>query len=236
MIPSTLFSVIGLATAVIAAPPHRRTLAADDVILLGHDGTSRIIKASAYDALETATPLPEQITSYNTTSTPGLLRRGCEQSTEVQVTSDEQFLNWDVAISPVASSSAGSSAIISISDGVKIKNTLKIGSQISFGGPKIISVSLNMNLDMSWSTSQENSLQFGVPANRYGVIVSQPSVRRVQGNVLTGCTDSPTRAPFVADTYESQGYGQLSWVKGVIRLCTSETYPIPFCIGEGEHR
>ncbi|KXH30420.1 hypothetical protein CNYM01_00588 [Colletotrichum nymphaeae SA-01] len=236
MISSALFAVFGLAATVIAAPPRPRTLAADDVILLGHDGTSKIMKATDYNAIETATPIPAQITSYNVTRTPHLTRRGCQQSTEVQVTSDEEFLNWDIAISPVASSLEGSSAGISVSNGVEISNSLAIGSEITIGGSDIISVSLGMNLDMSWSTSQANSLEFDIPANMYGVIVSQPFVRRVQGKLLTGCTDDPTKTTFMADTYESQGYGQLSWVKGVIRLCTSKTYPIPYCIGEGQHK
>ncbi|KAK1635383.1 hypothetical protein BDP81DRAFT_322923 [Colletotrichum phormii] len=236
MISSALFAVFGLATTVFAAPSRPRMLAADDVVLFGHDGTSRIMKATDYDALETVSPAPAQTLSYSATRTPGITRRGCQQSTEVQVTSDEQFLNWDVAISPIASSLQGSSAGISVSNGVEISNSLAIGSEITIGGSDIISVSLGMNLDMSWSTSQENSLEFDIPANMYGVIVSQPFVRRVQGNLLTGCTDNPTRASFMADTYESQGYGQLSWVKGVIRLCTSETYPIPYCIGEGQHK
>ncbi|KAJ3946285.1 uncharacterized protein N0V96_004645 [Colletotrichum fioriniae] len=221
MIPSAFFAVLGLAATVLATPLRPRMLASDDIILLGHDGTSKIMKATDYDALETATPIPAQITSYNVASTTGLTRRGCQQSTEVQVTSDEEFLNWDVAISPVASSLEGSSAGISVSNGVEISNSLAIGSEITIGGSDIIS---------------ENSLEFDVPANMYGVIVSQPFVRRVQGNLLTGCTDNPTKTTFMVDTYESQGYGQLSWVKGVIRLCTSKTYPIPYCIGEGQHK
>lgn len=153
MISSALFAVFGLAATVIAAPPRPRTLAADDVILLGHDGTSKIMKATKYNAIASATPIPAQITSYNVTSTPHLTRRGCQQSTEVQVMSDEEFLNWDIAISPVASSLEGSSAGISVSNGVEISNSLAIGSEITIGGSDIISVSLGMNLDMSWSTS-----------------------------------------------------------------------------------
>ncbi|WYZ42145.1 hypothetical protein EsH8_V_001040 [Colletotrichum jinshuiense] len=236
MVSSALFAVLGLAAAVVAAPPRPRMLAADDVILLNHDGTSQIMKAADYDALEAAAPAPASIASFNATSTPGLLRRGCAQSTEVQVTADDQFLNWDVAISPIVSSLGDSQATVGVSTGFEIGNSLTIGSEISVGGDAIIGMSLSMDLDISWSTSLEHSLDYEVPANMYGVIVSQPYVRRVQGNLLTGCTDSPTKTYFMADTYESQGYGGLSWVKGVIRLCSSETYPIPFCNGQGEHK
>ncbi|GKT90385.1 hypothetical protein CT0861_04423 [Colletotrichum tofieldiae] len=236
MVSSTLFAVLGLAAATFAAPNRPRMLSADDVILLNHDGTSRIMKAADYEALETAAAAPIPITSHNTTSTPGLVRRGCERSNEVQVTSDESFLNWDIAISPIASSLGDTAATLGVSNGFELGNSLAIGHEITIGGDSVIGVSLGLDLHMEWSTSQENTLEYEVPTNMYGVIVSQPYVRRVQGNLLSGCTDSPAKSPFMADTYESQSYGSLSWVKGVIRLCSSETYPIPFCIGQGQHQ
>ncbi|GJC97940.1 hypothetical protein ColKHC_06766 [Colletotrichum higginsianum] len=240
MVSSNFLAALGLAAAALAAPNRPRMLSADDVILLGHDGTPRIMKAAAYEALETAAAAaPVSLSSYNTTTesttTPALARRGCERSTEIQVTSDESFLNWDVAISPVASSRGNTAATIGVSAGFELGNSLAIGSEITIGND-VIGVSLGMDLDVSWSTSLETSLEYEVPDGLFGVIVSQPYVRRVAGNVLAGCTDSPFRTPFVADAYESQNYGGLSWVKGVIRLCSSETYPIPYCIGQGTHK
>ncbi|KXH38347.1 hypothetical protein CSIM01_09692 [Colletotrichum simmondsii] len=70
----------------------------------------------------------------------------------------------------------------------------------------------------------------------YGLVVSQPNVRRVTGNIFSGCTDSPTVDAFTSDSYSDQSYGNLAWVKGVIRLCNSTTYPVPYCIGQGEHK
>ncbi|OLN95477.1 hypothetical protein CCHL11_05165 [Colletotrichum chlorophyti] len=236
MVSSTLFTLLGLAAAAVAAPSQRRTLAIDDVVVFNRDGTSQIMKAAEFDALEKAAPAPVSIESFNATSEPGLVRRGCPKSTEIQVLSDETFLNWDVAISPVLSSQGDTAATIGVSKGYEIGNSVAIGSEITIGDEDIVSLNLGMDLDMSWSTSYESSLEFEIPANMFGVIVSQPYVRRVQGNILKGCTSSPTKTSFMADTYESQSYGQLSWVKGVIRVCSSETYPIPYCIGEGQHR
>ena len=76
---------------------------------------------------------------------------------------------------------------------------------------------------------------YTVPEGQFGRIVSQPLTRRVQGYVYSGCTDSPSKETFMSDTYTSQSYGNLEWVQGVIRLCNSTTYPIPFCIGDGVH-
>ncbi|KAJ0133684.1 hypothetical protein CTA2_2543, partial [Colletotrichum tanaceti] len=131
---------------------------------------------------------------------PSLARRGCAESTEIQITSDESFLNWDVAISPIASSRGNSAATIGVSAGFELGNSLSVGSEMSIG-IDALSVSLGTDLDVTWSTSTETSLEYEVPDGLHGVIVSQPYVRRVAGAVLAGCTDAPSHTPFVADTY-----------------------------------
>ncbi|KAK2040726.1 hypothetical protein LZ31DRAFT_603638 [Colletotrichum somersetense] len=233
MVSSAFLSLFGFAAAVFAGPLQPRILAADDVIILNHDGTSQIMKSADYEALETAAaraPAP----LINITSTPGIVRRHCNQSNEVQVLSDESFLDSDVAISPLVSS-AGGDAIVSIEDGFQLSEHLKFHGQITLGGPKVVSVSLNKKFDRTWTTTQTNTFRYTLPPNMYGVVVSQPWVRRVQGVLLSGCTDNPTKTPFEAKTYESESYGSLSWVKGVIRMCSSETYPVPYCNGDGHH-
>lgn len=76
---------------------------------------------------------------------------------------------------------------------------------------------------------------FSVPAGQWGVVVSNPYTRRLSGNVVSGCTDSPTTEEFSSDSYTSQSYGDLSWVTGPIRICNSSTYPVPYCVGTGTH-
>ncbi|ENH64041.1 hypothetical protein FOC1_g10000825 [Fusarium oxysporum f. sp. cubense race 1] len=149
----------------------------------------------------------------------------------------EQFLNWDVPMSPVISSLDGSKATVSVTSGFTIANSLKVGA--SFSIPlieDILTTSLSIDYTETWTSSQQQSLSFQVPENHHGLIVSQPYVRRVQGNVLDGCGDEIEKTEFTSDSYESQTYGNLEWVKGIIRLCSSETYPVPFCNGEGEHK
>ncbi|KAK1569442.1 uncharacterized protein LY79DRAFT_571842 [Colletotrichum navitas] len=235
---TALLSLIGFAAAVFAGPLQPRILAADDVVFLNHDGTSQIMKAAEYEALEAAAaaagPGPASFPSLNITSTPGIVRRHCGQSNEVQVMSDESFVDSDVAMSPIVSS-AGGGAIVSVENGFQLSEHLKFHGEITLGGPKVVRVSLNKKFDKTWTTTQTNTFRYSLPPNMYGVIVSQPYVRRVQGVLLSGCTDNPTRTPFEAKTYESQSYGSLTWVKGVIRMCSSETYPVPYCIGDGHH-
>ncbi|KAM5341485.1 hypothetical protein ACJ41O_014516 [Fusarium nematophilum] len=237
MIPSTALAILSLLSATQAATT-KTILSPDDVIVLAHDGSSRVMKAAEFEALEAKQPAPAAPVS-ETTSVPAarsIRRRGCEKSTEIQVISDEEFLNWDVAISPVLSSTGGKGTV-SVSSGYSISNSISVGSSLSVGSiDQILGVSLSVEYSESWSSSQEQSLTFEVPDGKHGVIVSQPYVRRVQGFVLDGCTDNPEKTAFTCDSYEDQAYGNLSWVKGLIKLCSSETYPIPYCIGEGVHK
>ncbi|KAH7139767.1 hypothetical protein B0J13DRAFT_505054 [Dactylonectria estremocensis] len=234
MIPSVALATFGL-ISISSAATIPRTLSSDDIIVLGKDGTSQIMKAAEFHALETRRAAPEAPRIWNV-SDQVLHRRGCEKSTEVQILSDEEFLNWDIAISPVLSS-VGGKGTVTVSSGYEVSNSVSVSSTFSISAAEqILGLSLSIEVSESWSSSQEQSLTFEVPDGKHGVIVSQPYVRRVQGNVLDGCTDSWDKSTFTSDSYESQTYGNLNWVKGLIRLCSSETYPIPYCIGEGSHK
>ncbi|KAH7120476.1 hypothetical protein EDB81DRAFT_700713 [Dactylonectria macrodidyma] len=233
MIPSVALAMFGLISMSRAATIPR-TLSSDDIIVLGKDGTSQIMKAADFHALETRRAAPEAPRIHNISDSV-LHRRGCEKSTEVQVTSDEEFLNWDIAISPVISS-VGGKGTVTVSSGYEVSNSVSVSSSFSISAAEILGLSLSIEVSESWSSSQEQSLTFEVPDGKHGVIVSQPYVRRVQGNVLDGCTDNWDKSTFISDSYESQTYGNLNWVKGLIRLCSSDSYPIPYCIGEGSHK
>ncbi|GKT55919.1 hypothetical protein ColTof4_11668 [Colletotrichum tofieldiae] len=230
------FSVLaaaGLIGAAAAAPaPAPVALNFDDVIVVGEDGTHQVMKSAEYDALQARAALAPApaIKSLESVS-----RRGCEESTEVQVITDDQFLNWDVAISPVLSS-IGGSATVSVANGYSIANSVSVTSGLTATVEGVLGMSLSVSYSETWTTTETQTLGFTVPDGQYGLVVSQPNVRRVTGNILSGCTDSPSKTEFTSDTYTSQSYGNLAWVKGVIRLCNSTTYPVPYCIGNGEHR
>lgn len=231
MIPSTLLTLLSLA-AVSQAAATPKILASDDIIVLKTDGTTEIMKATDLEALETA----PAVKNFTAPSIKSIQRRDCKDSTEVQVLSDKEFVNWDVPMSPVISSLGGSKATVSVSNGKTIGNSVTGGAGVSIPLLKsLLNVSLKIDYSKTWSSSQTQSLSFTVPENQHGIIVSQPYVRRIQGNVIDGCTGE-AKDEFMSDSYESQSYGDMEWVKGIIRLCSSETYPIPFCNGEGEHK
>ncbi|GKT43508.1 uncharacterized protein ColSpa_03689 [Colletotrichum spaethianum] len=230
------FSVLtaaGLIGAAAAAPaPAPVALNFDDVIVVGEDGTHQIMKSAEYDALQARAAL---VPAPAIKSPEGVSRRGCEESTEIQVLTDDEFLNWDVAISPVLSSNGGS-ATVSVANGYSIANSVSVTAGMTATVEKVLGLSLSVSYSETWTTTETQTIGFTVPDGQYGLVVSQPSVHRVTGNVLSGCTDSPSKTEFTSDTYTSQSYGNLAWVKGVIRLCNSTTYPVPYCIGNGEHR
>lgn len=234
MIPSNGLLILGL-VSVSNAAVIKRTLAADDVVVLGIDGTTRVLKDSEFAALEARATLPGPLDSVNLTTTSNTIERRCHKTKEVQVLSDEEFLNWDVALSPVISSVGGTGSV-TVSSGSSISNSISVGSSFSTSLDEIFGMSLSIEVSQSWSSSYEQSLSFEVPADHHGLIVSQPYVRRVQGNVWSGCPDSLEKTPFTSDSYTDRTYGtNLQWVAGLIRLCSSKTFPVPYCNGEGTH-
>lgn len=100
---------------------------------------------------------------------------------------------------------------------------------------EVFSASLSIGYTHTYTTTDTTTFSFNVPVGQYGVVISNPYVHRVAGNVLSGCTDSPTTDAFTHNTYTSQSFGDLSWVKGPITMCNSSSYPIPYCIGTGTH-
>lgn len=229
MLPGIALTLLGLVSASNAAVT-KRSLSHDDVVLLGKDGVPHIMKAAEFDALETRPAAPAPFKSSRR-----LRRQDCDESSEVQVTSEEEFLNWDVAISPIVSAASGK-AMVMVTSGHSLSNAITIGSSVKGSILDVIELALSVDYSRTWTTTEMQSLTFEVPAGQHGLVVSQPYVRRVQGNYLDGCNSDWKKTPFVSDVYESESHGDFQWVKGIIRLCNSTEYPIPYCMGEGSHK
>ncbi|EPE03011.1 hypothetical protein F503_08625 [Ophiostoma piceae UAMH 11346] len=233
---TTLLALVGFVTAT----PAPTILSHDDVILLDGNGQPQIMKASEFDALQArdmAAPHESSaMLSAAHSRRSGKLARGCEESTEVQVLSNTTLLTPDVAISPVISGENLTIASVSVTSGYSIANSIAVGySEALTLVEDVLQVTLSVTYTETWTTTDSQTLSFNVPHDMFGVIVSQPYAREIKGNVLSGCTDSPTVNSFTSTTYSSQAYKDLNWVRGVMRLCTNESYPIPYCIGEGFH-
>ncbi|TQN72407.1 hypothetical protein CSHISOI_03092 [Colletotrichum shisoi] len=99
-----------------------------------------------------------------------------------------------------------------------------------------IGISLKADYTKTWTTIDTTTITYTVPLGYYGTIISQPWTHRVSGNVYMSCgTDNWQKGTFMANSHTSQNYGGMDWVTGVMRLCASKTYPIPYCEGSGSH-
>ncbi|KAI0886536.1 uncharacterized protein GGS22DRAFT_158107 [Annulohypoxylon maeteangense] len=231
----SFLAVVGAASAA----PRPQPLSFDDVVILAEDGSYSIVKEAEYadivarNNLQPASPMEIEA---RTAAYASKSRRACGNSNEVQVTSDTKFLNWDVAMSPVVSAQGGS-ASVTLSSGYMLANSVSITATEGVIVEAVLTATLSVSYTQTWTSTETQAFAYTVPEGQFGVVVSQPLVRRVQGNYISGCVDAPDKkVPFTSDTYTNQVYGGgLNWVQGVIRLCNSTTYPVPFCIGEGSH-
>lgn len=243
-------AVITLTGLVSAAPAKNqpRILQHDDVILPRADGGFDIMKDWEWSDMERRLENEQRAAAMEAKRaalagelvpagavTSGLASRGCEESSEVQVLTDTTFTDWDVAMSPVIGATGGG-ASVEVTKGYSVSNSLTIGTGIELTLVKdVFMASLSIDYSTEWTTEDSQTFSFSVNTGEYGVVVSNPLTRRVTGNYLDGCTDSPTTTSFTADSRTSQTYTDLSWVSGPIRLCNSTTYPVPYCVGTGSH-
>ncbi|EKG20560.1 hypothetical protein MPH_02087 [Macrophomina phaseolina MS6] len=250
-VKSALLGLVAVAAALpTEAPLEKRILSEDEVIVFGDNGLHTIMKAADYDALrKREAPPPPPFAHLGNQIYPEIAkgpsnytapigrkeRRDCEKSSEVQLENKSNFQQWDVPMSSVVTAEVDQ-ALVTVTDGYSLENSLTISTGYEASIESVISVSLGIDYGTAWTTTQTTSYAFYVPAGKSGIIVSNPDTTRYTGTVLTGCTDNPTKASFTSDVYQSQTYKDLSWVKGVIRLCSSDKYPVPFCVGSGEHR
>lgn len=236
----TLAQLAVLMGVASAFPAPATPLNFDDVILLGDDGGHKLIKESEYQeiaarGLLVPAPAPFALEARtNTDTNTNSHNKRCDESEEVQILEDDSFLNWDVAVSSVISAMGGT-ATVGVLKGYSVSNAVSVGTGATATIMEVLAIKMEVSYTETWTTTETSTLTYTVPANQYGLIVSQPMVRRVSGNYLTGCQDSFKSTTFTSDTYSSQSYGDLSWVTGVLRLCNSTEYPVPFCIGTGFH-
>ncbi|PSR81290.1 hypothetical protein BD289DRAFT_484489 [Coniella lustricola] len=220
--------------AIGQASPAPKVLGYDDVVVMREDGAV-VMKKWEYQIQEDKRDVQKRKAQVaRAASSSQLATRGCEESTEVQVLSDTKFDNWDVAMSPVIKNT-GAGASVAVTKGYSISDSIQVSESVSASVEDFLTTTMSISVTDTWTTQDSQTFTFSVPAGEYGVVISNPLTRRVSGNVLSGCTDDPTTTAFSSDSYTSQTYGDLSWVTGVISICNSTTYPIPYCVGDGTH-
>lgn len=235
------FAVLALVGLGQASPLNSQILQHDDVLVL-RDGKAVVMKSWDYTLEEDKREVQRRKTdgagaaaAARAAASGRVSGRGCEESTEVQVTTDTYFNNWDVAMSPVIGNTGSSAASVSVSSGYSVSDSISVTEGVSATLEAVLTVSMSLTYSETWTTSETTTFTFNVPSGQYGLVISNPFTHRVAGNVLSGCTDAPTSDAFSTDSFTSATYGSLSWVEGPITLCNSSTYPVPFCVGSGTH-
>lgn len=125
--PIALLSLLGAAQAL--APP--KILSPDDVIVPNDDGSYSIMKDYEYGIQKSKREMLNKRSKHSPPTTPsdvGALERRCDETTEVQVLTDTNFNNWDVAMSPVISNTGSSMATIAVTKGYSISNSVSVRS------------------------------------------------------------------------------------------------------------
>ncbi|KAJ3102881.1 hypothetical protein HDU96_009468 [Phlyctochytrium bullatum] len=178
-------------------------------------------------------------------SCPDFFGYGCPQDGRrgeskfcTTITSAEMFAGSDKALSPVYGTgfkigsmagvvSEGYSVTESVAQGVI--STLTLLSTVGFA------------YDQSWKFPKQTIVTPTV-SKAYGIYVVNPLTRRTSGymNYYFDSADGDACNTFDAqDRFEKMDRlfsgGVYNFVKGTYRLCESDSFPIPFCIGEGVH-
>lgn len=95
-------------------------------------------------------------------------------------------------------------------------------------------MSFGIDYSQSWESEYSAQYTFEIPEGKIGAVVSNPTTTRNTGKVYKGCLgEQYLSSTYSGDSYQSRAFGGLSWVDGVISLCTGDNFPLMRCIGEG---
>lgn len=242
---STSLLALLLTTSLSAAAVLKpRVLTADQVIVYGNDGRTEVISKAEYIAALQLGPRPEATNTTTITDITDLtegeddtntLTKRCKSHTIIYENPTQKFQNWDVVMSGVVRSPPASAALVAVSSGYSISNTLGVSASSEMSLIKdFLSVSYEINYSQTWGTTYAAAYTFEVPAGKIGAVVSNPTTTRRSGKVWRGCPGTQGRTvEYSGDSYESRAYGGLTWVDGVIGLCFADEFPLKRCLGEG---
>ncbi|KAL1655626.1 hypothetical protein SLS61_001647 [Didymella pomorum] len=232
--------VLALASsaALVAAAPAPITVGVDDVILYGKNGRFTMMKRDEFDELKklresgVVPPMPSYlddslITLPANESAPskpqGSLKK---RATSLIIPNPHsRFLGWDVQTSQV----------VKVSTGYSITNSISVSQGATFTLVKdFLQASVSVDYSTSWQTTQTQAFSAAVPEGKYGAFVTNAWTNRESGNVWEGTIGGEGSLTYYqADSFESKSYGDMSWVDGVISLCTGDSFPLKRCLGDG---
>lgn len=122
--PAVLLSFLGAVQALVAP----RILQFDDVIVPNDDGSYSVMKDFEYGIQKSKREMLNKRAIHSPPTAPSVaaLDKRCDESTEVQVLTDTNFNNWDVAMSPVIANTGSNTATVAVTKGYSISNSLAV--------------------------------------------------------------------------------------------------------------
>lgn len=229
-----------MSTTIVGAISVPRHLDESHLVLFGVDGRTEVVDKAEFMAKYHAnyTTPPALTSSTNHTShaelASDLEKRGCKVASVITEYPDSNFLNWDVPMSSVVK--AGKiRALVAVTAGYSIADAITVTETTTLTLVKdFLQQALAISYAKTWTSTYTAAYTYNVPPWQYGVVVSNPWTLRKSGHVDIGCIGTAThRVNYQSDIYTSKSYDSLSWVTGTISLCTSNSYPVKNCIGNG---
>lgn len=123
----TVLAILGAAQA----KPAPKVLGFDDVLLLREDGDHVVMKKWDYQIEEDKREVQRRHANFGRApATSAKIEKKCDQSTEVQVLSDTNFNDWDVAMSPVIGNTGSTAATVAVAKGYSIADAVSVSNQL----------------------------------------------------------------------------------------------------------
>lgn len=232
----------------------------DDAIVVLSDGETHVMKQNEVEASTaefnnlaaedwisapkdgpTLVGLNTTVEDPNATKSTELSRRaGAGNAQLVVPLPNLDFINWDVAMSPIIQAK-DNPASLALSAGQYVANGFTAGGSASLKlVPDFLDMEGHYDRTKTTTATLTGTITFVIPKGKYGIIVSQPRTLRVRGYTWSGRPGGSSADYWQFDFYNDKSYslngGTLKWVEGIITTCTSTTYPIKFCKGNGSHR
>jgi hypothetical protein len=144
----------------------------------------------------------------------------CSWTRSVIVDKTEEFVDWDVQMSPVVCATNGDTDI-TITSGYSVANTIGGSADINLTLVKdVLGAKFGINYSRTYTSSTLIANKRTIFKGNCGVMITKPITTRRSGRVLEGCPGSfKQTGTFYADSHREQAYGGVTWVEGFIDDC-----------------
>ncbi|KAK7409590.1 hypothetical protein QQX98_008252 [Neonectria punicea] len=215
----------------------------DEVILYGEDGRMEVVHEAVYQQLVAAngydldTPDVDEDFLNKTDKADHHLdtRASCAYTRSLITDRTENFVDWDVQMSPVVIGTGKNGIDVYVSSGYSVSNSVTVSGSAELGFVKDrLSTTFGVSYSRTWTTATVVNIKGTVENGWSGVMITKPFKTRRYGRNMQGCIGSLRQTgTFMADSYKEGSYAGVKWVSGAITMCTKKQFPLTRCNGSG---